>query len=409
MKSEELNRDKGLSFRSVFAIRREEWPVAAIVTVLLLVIHYFFISRFFDQFMDYSVGARNVFLSNFHMAGFDPTAYDVVTHWQMGYDILRHPLLAWMMWPLYIINQWLWQLTGCNCVQFIVGFQLFFCAFYSAIFMYRILTEHVCTTKLSATLLTSLFFTFAYIMVSAIVPDHFCLSLFMLLLTIYILASFETTPIQQAILYTITAGITLTNGVVVFIADLIFHGRKTIMPKRLALAYVVPTLLLIGSVVCFQRQIESTTKWVEQQSPRTEIVYENMLGESIQFHRKHILGDVLWRRPVIVRYLWWGSYAIEVVYCLLFAFGIWFGRRERMLWMMMAVFAFTLIMHIVCGFAANEVQIMTAHWAFVIPITIGYLARRYRAIDILIALLAIYLLASNFYLLHRYLTWPLAK
>ena len=52
---------------------------------------------------------------------------------------------------------------------------------------------------------------------------------------------------------------------------------------------------------------------------------------------------------------------------------------------------------------------MTAHWAFVIPITIGYLARRYRAIDILIALLAIYLLASNFYLLHRYLTWPLAK
>ena len=134
-----------------------------------------------------------------------------------------------------------------------------------------------------------------------------------------------------------------------------------------------------------------------------------MLGESIQFHRKHILGDVLWRRPVIVRYLWWGSYAIEVVYCLLFAFGIWFGRRERMLWMMMAVFAFTLIMHIVCGFAANEVQIMTAHWAFVIPIAIGYLARCYRAIDILIALLAIYLLASNFYLLHRYLTWPLTK
>ena len=62
-------------------------------------------------------------------------------------------------------------------------------------------------------LLTSLFFTFAYIMVSAIVPDHFCLSLFMLLLTIYILASFETTPIQQAILYTITAGITLTRCV----------------------------------------------------------------------------------------------------------------------------------------------------------------------------------------------------
>ena len=46
MKSEKLNRAKELSFRGVFAIRREEWPVAAIVTVLLLMIHYFFISFF---------------------------------------------------------------------------------------------------------------------------------------------------------------------------------------------------------------------------------------------------------------------------------------------------------------------------------------------------------------------------
>ena len=104
----QLNRAKGLSFRGVFAIRREEWPVAAIVTVLLLVIHYFFISRFFDQFMDYSVGARNVFLSNFHMAGFDPTAYDVVTHWQMGYDILRHPrAMATHRLQLRTVYRWL--------------------------------------------------------------------------------------------------------------------------------------------------------------------------------------------------------------------------------------------------------------------------------------------------------------
>lgn len=179
-------------------------------------------------------------------------------------------------------------------------------------------------------------------------------------------------------------------------------------PRRLIFAYVLPTLLLFTFVLCFQHQIESSTKWVEQDAPRTEIVYENMFGESVQFHRKHILGDVLWRRPVIVRYLWWGSYAIEGIYILLLAAGIWFGRRERMLWLLMSVLAYTFALHIFLGFAITEVQIMAAHWIFIIPLVMGYAIKKWRQLDILIVLLTAYFLVSNFYLLHRYLTWPLA-
>lgn len=398
-----------LTFASVFSVRRNELPTAILVTLLLAVIHYFFIARFIGQFMDYSEKSRYIFLANFHMAGFDPTAYDVVTKWQMAYDVLRHPLLAWMMWPLYIINKVLWMVTGVNCVQFVVCVQLFFCAFYSAIFMHRLLVGNVGTSNCSATLLTCLFFSFAYIMVTAIVPDHFCISMFLLLLVIYIAATYDTTstPIQ-CLLYIVTAGVTLSNGVVVFIADCIFNGKKAMQPRRLIFAYVLPTLLLFTFVLCFQHQIESSTKWVEQDAPRTEIVYENMFGESVQFHRKHILGDVLWRRPVIVRYLWWGSYAIEGIYILLLAAGIWFGRRERMLWLLMSVLAYTFALHIFLGFAITEVQIMAAHWIFIIPLVMGYAIKKWRQLDILIVLLTAYFLVSNFYLLHRYLTWPLA-
>lgn len=399
-----------LSLKRIFAIRHEECVMAIILAIWLLVLHYFFVSRFIGQFADYSEQSRRIFLANFHMAGFDPTAYDVFSRWRMEYDMLRHPLLAWMMWPLYVINQLLWKLTGINCAQFICAILLFVCAFYSGIFLFRLLREHVGASMPSSTVLTFFFFSFAYIMVTAIVPDHFCLSLFLLLFSIYTTSSFSpTSHLQQAAIYVIAAGTTLTNGVLVFIADCIFNGRHVLSPKRIAVAYVVPTLLLLSVATYFSQGLTSTTKWMEQETPKTEIVYENLLGESIQFHRRHILGDVLWRRPVIVRYLWWGSYVIETVYILLFAIGIWYGRRERMLWMLMAIFGFTLLMHIVCGFAANEVQIMTAHWAFVIPLSMGYCAKKWHAANIIIVLLTLYLLASNFYLLHRYLTWPLAK
>lgn len=398
-----------LTFASLFGVRRDEVPVAVIVTLLLGVLHYFFIARFIGQYLDYGEKSRYIFFANFHMAGFDPTAYDVVTQWQMGYDVLRHPFLAWMMFPLFALNKVLWMLTGMNCVQFVVGAQLYVCALYSSLFMHRLLVGSIGIGSRSATLLTCLFFSFAYIMVTVIVPDHFCLSLFLLLMAIYITTTYSTTGVmQQCLLYGITAGVTLSNGVVVFIADLIMNGKNAIQPRRIVLAYALPTLLMLLTAFFFQHHIESTVKWVGQDAPRTEIVYENMFGESVQFHRKHILGDVLWQRPVIVCYLWWGSYVVEAIYVMLFIAGIWCGRRSRLLWLLVSVLAYTMVLHLLFGFAVTEIQIMAAHWIFIIPLVMGYAVRRWKRLDIFVALLTAYLLASNFWLLHRYLTWPLA-
>ena len=72
----------------------DRWLSPALIALLLLVLHYFFIARFLDQFMHYDDSSWHVFMANFHMAGFDPLTYHVVTDWHMGYDILRHPLLA---------------------------------------------------------------------------------------------------------------------------------------------------------------------------------------------------------------------------------------------------------------------------------------------------------------------------
>ena len=146
------------------------------------------------------------------------------------------------------------------------------------------------------------------------------------------------------------------------------------------------------------------------------IVYENFFGESIQLHRKYVLGDVLSRRPVIVRYNWWWQYAAEVIYVLLFVLGMACGlyrkSSRRLFGLLFAILAYTLLLHFVLGFGLNEVFIMSAHWIYVIPIAISSLYSLHRAwtavvLNAQITLLTLYFMAYNGTLLFRYLTWPL--
>ena len=98
-------------------IRREERWMMVTITAVILVFQYLIISKFWELFAAYNDHNWAVFMRNFHMSGFDPTAYSVLTDWHCGFDTVRHPLLAFMLWPVYGLNQLLWMLTGANCCQ----------------------------------------------------------------------------------------------------------------------------------------------------------------------------------------------------------------------------------------------------------------------------------------------------
>ena len=75
---------------------------------------------------------------------------------------------------------------------------------------------------------------------------------------------------------------------------------------------------------------------------------------------------------------------------------------------------FNIFLHIILAFAIDEVYIMAAHWAFVIPLAIAnlFLVKQKWIVWLLLAVilsLTIYLYIYHGYLLHRYLTWPLVK
>jgi len=412
----------------LFIIKRAERLFVLAVAVWLGFFQFLMISKFWPLFSDYGVTTWTVFMKNYHMSGFDPYSYAVLTSWGEHFDIIRHPLLALFLYPFYGVNQGLWALTGANCAPLVMGVLLLVCSVYGSLFLHRLLHEVMGTGRKTAMLLVFFFLSFAYVLVSTVVADHFVISMMLLLLTLYrggmLMKQGKHFTLREAcLLFTITAGVTLSNGVMVGLTVWFVNGRSLFRPKFLIAGFLVPAMLLLGGAEAYkwhqgQRQmpVESQLKDTYQSEAKTMIVYENFFGESIQLHRKYVLGDVLSRRPVIVRYNWWWQYAAEVIYVLLFVLGMACGlyrkSSRRLFGLLFAILAYTLLLHFVLGFGLNEVFIMSAHWIYAIPLAISslYSLRKTWALATLnglIACLTLYLLAYNGTLLFRYLTWPL--
>lgn len=251
-----MNRLKHNSFiRAVartFGIRREERVTAIVILLLLIALNALVVLKYYDRFTPLTKYYWPLFIHNFHISGFDPITYSVVSDWTAGYNVYRHPLLAFYMYVPYLLNQGLMQITGINCALFIVVAMQIFCAFYSAIFLRRILRELIGLGRRDATLMTLFFFSFAFVMVSAIVPDHFIISMMLLLLTLLVAGrrmrdGREMGMASTVLLFIATAGTSLNNGLKTFMAGLFVNRRRFFRPGYLLAAVILPSLLLWGT------------------------------------------------------------------------------------------------------------------------------------------------------------------
>lgn len=457
----------------IFKIKPEERIQSAIALIVIIALNALFIYRMHELFMQPGFGPYfKTFERELHLSGYDPLTYMGVTDWDAVYQVYRHPLLSFMIWPLWLINQALTWMLGVNCVQYLVAVVLIFCSYYSYIFMYRIHREVIELQRLDATLLTAYFFSFAYILMSVIVPDHFTISMFLLLVTLYISGICikkrrEFKWWQSALFFYITAGVTLSNGIKVFLSGFFVNLRDFFRPKYLLLAVILPAALLWGTATWeyrtyvlpkekaraelkarlaekekarvakmtteekaqydekkakreqrLKRQAAKTgkpmedhgfLKWTDISTSRWESAYENLFGESLQFHQDYLLEDTLVRRPVFVKYRWTLSYVVEGLILLLTVAGIWFGRKSRFLWLCLSCMAFDMFIHVGLGFGLNEVFIMAPHYMFVLPIATAFLLREYqtRWLRISVVVLMLYLFIYNGYLLTDFLLSPI--
>lgn len=235
----------------LFKVKREEWAASAFTLVMLLCLHAFVIARNFEQFTGTGRGHWNVFINNFTVSGFDPITYSVVTYWEANYNVYRHPFLSFMVWPLSVLDKWIMETTGVNPVQFIVALPLLFCAFYAFIFIYRTFRDIIQLRAFDSALLSTMLFSYAYVMVAAVVPDHFCVSMFLLLFAVYVsgrkIQAGTTFKIWQAVaLFFVTAGVTLSNGIKIYLYSLFTNGRRFFRLKYFLFAVLLPAALIWG-------------------------------------------------------------------------------------------------------------------------------------------------------------------
>lgn len=233
---------------NIFKIKREErWP-SCLALLYVVLWNTLVIYKYADKFFALNDNYRNSFMQ-LHISGFDPISYMVISNWDTSYNIYRHPLLAFFMFIPNQLNQALMALTGINWATIIMGLILTFCAFYSFVFLTRIFHEIAGASRVDSWFLGALTFSFGYVIVGISVPDHFCLSMFMLILTLYLSgrhmgARRVFTTWQTIVLFFLTAGISLNNGIKVFLANFFVNGKRFWRPANLILAIIVPSALI---------------------------------------------------------------------------------------------------------------------------------------------------------------------
>ena len=464
-----------------FKIRREERILALAVVLVFILLNALTIYKYGNVFMHPTDDYWKLFIGRFRVSGYDPITYYVLSTWEARYNVYRHPLLAFFMYPPYLINQAVIHATGINGAQVITAMMLVAASLYSFLFLHRIFREVIHVGKGDALLLTTLYFSFAYIMVATMVPDHFILSMMMILLTLYVtgrhLREGSSMGRKQTVwLFILTAGISLNNGIKVFLANLFANGKHFFRPKNLLLTVALPSILMwtfcrweyhtfvleneqarhalkikqkkekkqreIALQKVRERQdslqrskgdtLPSTAtkpvvkksrrpaytgkplgkgefmRWTDITTSRWDSAVENLFGESLQLHESHLLGDVFRRRPIIVKYDHVWNYLVEVVAVFLFLWGIWRGRRDRFLWLVLSMMGVDMALHMGLGFGINEIYIMSPHYLFAMPVAMGYLLLKSKGktllcVRMVMLLLTVYLGMHNGWLLTQYM------
>ena len=411
---------------NIFKVKKEErWLAFAMLAVFVTFNAMVIASHYHLYTMDAHGGFWSIFTKNFRMSGYDCWSWITVSGGRIHFVTSRHPLYLTFLYPLYLLNDWLIQNVGYNFAVYFMAVIIVFSAFYAVLFMYRVFREVLELRRKDARLLTLLLFSFGHVLIPTMVPDHFVISLMLLSLTLYITGKKMKkgqllTAWQSLVLTFFTAGMATSNGVKTLLAGLFTNGKKVFTCKFISIGVVLPLFLLLGiqqsqyyllevpqqAVV---RHIESEalkknpqkvlehkkqrdewqrthlgqpvgdgviTKLMDVSTPRVPTIVENFFGESIQLHQRSLLMDVSWERPIFVEYNWSLNYIIEAFIVLLFIVGIVFSYKQRFFKMLLAWFACDLTLHLILGFAITEVYIMTSGWAFIIPISYGYLLKR---------------------------------
>lgn len=442
---------------NIFKIKKEERIPSLIALLVFVLLNGLFFYKYSNLFLQaHHVSYWQLFAKTYHVSGFDAWSYIFMSNGKLYFEIPRHPLFAVILYPFYLINKELIAAGDTNYAMIFMAILLIVSAYYSFIFIYRVFREIIEVGKKDSLLLSAMLYSFGMVMVSMLVPDHFCWSLFLLTMTLYLAGKAMKEKKQLSawtigILSFLTGGVTLSNIAKTYLAAWFVNGKKVFAWKNMV-AMILPAILLVGTAYLIYTEIrepqfhtdkkieikahakdtlqahkdsihhawvlahtgepmkkEGFWKWTDMSTSRSDALIHNMMGESIQLHDSYLLDDMCVNRPTVVKYNYVFNYIIEGIVALLFILGIIVAVRHRFFLMALSWLALDTSIHFVMGFGLNEMYIMACHWIFIIPISIAYLLKsltpsRQTIVRGITLLLTLYLWVWNGYLVFSYMS-----
>ena len=442
---------------NIFKIKKEERIPSLIALLVFVLLNGLFFYKYSNLFLQaHHVSYWQLFAKTYHVSGFDAWSYIFMSNGKLYFEIPRHPLFAVILYPFYLINKELIATGDTNYAMIFMAILLIVSAYYSFIFIYRVFREIIEVGKKDCLLLSAMLYSFGMVMVSMLVPDHFCWSLFLLTMTLYLAGKAMKEKKQLSawtigILSFLTGGVTLSNIAKTYLAAWFVNGKKVFAWKNMV-AMILPAILLVGTAYLIYTEIrepqfhtdkkieikahakdtlqahkdsihhawvlahtgepmkkEGFWKWTDMSTSRSDALIHNMMGESIQLHDSYLLDDMCVNRPTVVKYNYVFNYIIEGIVALLFILGIIVAVRHRFFLMALSWLALDICIHFVMGFGLNEMYIMACHWIFIIPISIAYLLKsltpsRQTIVRGITLLLTLYLWVWNGYLVFSYMS-----
>ena len=442
---------------NIFKIKKEERIPSLIALLVFVLLNGLFFYKYSNLFLQaHHVSYWQLFAKTYHVSGFDAWSYIFMSNGKLYFEIPRHPLFAVILYPFYLINKELIATGDTNYAMIFMAILLIASAYYSFIFIYRVFREIIEVGKKDCLLLSAMLYSFGMVMVSMLVPDHFCWSLFLLTMTLYLAGKAMKEKKQLSawtigILSFLTGGVTLSNIAKTYLAAWFVNGKKVFAWKNMV-AMILPAILLVGTAYLIYTEIrepqfhtdkkieikahakdtlqahkdsihhawvlahtgepmkkEGFWKWTDMSTSRSDALIHNMMGESIQLHDSYLLDDMCVNRPTVVKYNYVFNYIIEGIVALLFILGIIVAVRHRFFLMALSGLALDTCIHFVMGFGLNEMYIMACHWIFIIPISIAYLLKsltpsRQTIVRGITLLLTLYLWVWNGYLVFSYMS-----
>ena len=446
-----------VSKMNIFKIKKEERIPSLIALLVFVLLNGLFFYKYSNLFLQaHHVSYWQLFAKTYHVSGFDAWSYIFMSNGKLYFEIPRHPLFAVILYPFYLINKELIAAGDTNYAMIFMAILLIVSAYYSFIFIYRVFREIIEVGKKDSLLLSAMLYSFGMVMVSMLVPDHFCWSLFLLTMTLYLAGKAMKEKKQLSawtigILSFLTGGVTLSNIAKTYLAAWFVNGKKVFAWKNMV-AMILPAILLVGTAYLIYTEIrepqfhtdkkieikahakdtlqahkdsihhawvlahtgepmkkEGFWKWTDMSTSRSDALIHNMMGESIQLHDSYLLDDMCVNRPTVVKYNYVFNYIIEGIVALLFILGIIVAVRHRFFLMALSWLALDICIHFVMGFGLNEMYIMACHWIFIIPISIAYLLKsltpsRQTIVRGITLLLTLYLWVWNGYLVFSYMS-----